>query len=280
MEVLFKVIEKFDRRFILIFNLGLIFALGYLDYITGYEIGITLFYLLPIVVITWANGRIPGILAAILSSAVWLWSAMEGEAYSHIFVPVWNTFAGLLLFLIIVYFILRIRAMLEYEKSVARTDELTGITNRRFFYEMLLIELGKAKRHGRALSIAYFDVDDFKNINDRLGHRAGDTFLKFTAKTIESNIRIGDIAARLGGDEFAVLFPETDSDQTKLAIEKIRTILAQGAENGRIKTTFSIGIATFNSFECGIDDIVSISDKIMYSVKKSGKNSVDHRIIP
>ena len=157
-----------------------------------------------------------------------------------------------------------------FEQAVR--DPLTGIYNRRYFDDALARHVTKSKS-GRPLACAYFDLDDFKTINDRSGHAAGDAALVAFVNTVKSQLRAIDVFARLGGDEFAVLFVNCDLQVAALAISRIRTILdnegwSHGGQTGRL--SFSAGLAA-----CHPDDdvarLLQRTDRAVYAAKAAGK---------
>jgi diguanylate cyclase (GGDEF)-like protein len=140
-------------------------------------------------------------------------------------------------------------------------------------------ELGRAERSGKPLSVAYIDVDDFKTVNDRLGHQAGDALLVSVALTLQESVRTFDCIARLGGDEFIVLMPEIDQEGARVVVERIRRMLDEIFREGHWSSTLSVGLVTFVSVPASIDEIIKAADDLMYSAKKGGKNLVAERIV-
>ena len=115
------------------------------------------------------------------------------------------------------------RDWLRRERAISRTDGLTGLLNGRGFYEAAAVELARSSRYRHPLTLAYVDLDDFKEINDRLGHARGDAVLVAVAHALRRACRSTDLVGRLGGDEFVVLFPETDRDAAEAALVKLRS---------------------------------------------------------
>jgi diguanylate cyclase (GGDEF)-like protein len=165
-----------------------------------------------------------------------------------------------------------------YELSLqASTDDLTGIFNRRFANELLKREHNRAVRYGLPLSVAMFDVDDFKAYNDSLGHAFGDACLKQIAGELKRNLRASDVAARLGGDEFLAIFPNTPVDQAVKALERLRHCLAEtqieGYPPGEIKITISCGLTQALPGE-EPESILQRVDRLLYRAKELGKDRV------
>jgi len=161
---------------------------------------------------------------------------------------------------------------------LANTDELTGLTNRRHFFDILEREILRAKIKGDPVSVMIFDLDHFKSINDTYGHLGGDTILKQVAKILQQSIYPLDIAARYGGDEFIVLMPGTPSKKAVQAAERLRGIIDNHQwklPNQQISITTSIGVAnsdhrnSLNSHE-----LIEDTDSALYAAKRSGRNCV------
>src|SRR5262249_28670328 len=144
------------------------------------------------------------------------------------------------------------RALIETEQALARTDSITGAANRRAFFEMLEHELNRARRTNEPLTLVYLDLDDFKSVNDRWGHTTGDAVLRHTVATLSKHPRATDLVARLGGDEFAVFLPTPDGNG-QAAIERIQTELVATMTTHNWPVTFSIGAVTFTHAPDSVD---------------------------
>jgi diguanylate cyclase (GGDEF)-like protein len=126
--------------------------------------------------------------------------------------------------------------------------------------------------------VAYIDVDDFKAVNDQLGHSAGDRLLRTVAETMMDTLRVSDMVARMGGDEFVLLLPETDYDSSQGALKRIVQNLYLAVPRHNRAVTFSIGAVTFESPPASVDTLLRKADDVMYEVKSSGKNRIEHRV--
>jgi diguanylate cyclase (GGDEF)-like protein len=157
-----------------------------------------------------------------------------------------------------------------FEKAVK--DALTGAYNRRFFDESLASYVDRCKR-GHALALGYFDLDNFKGINDTEGHAAGDAVLKTFVSVLHGELRDSDILARRGGDEFCVLFVDCDTDVAAAAIERVHSrIRREGAvfEGRRLVMGFSAGIAACHMDDT-VEDLLARADQALYRSKGEGK---------
>jgi diguanylate cyclase (GGDEF)-like protein/PAS domain S-box-containing protein len=166
----------------------------------------------------------------------------------------------------------QLAAALAAEKELARSDPLTGLPNRRAFYEIALAESDRARRYRHPLSLAYLDVDNFKQVNDDYGHDAGDELLVRVAEVLRRNLRNNDVVARLGGDEFAMLLPETPQSATDAVIGKLQAKLNFAAIDNDWPVNFSIGMVTFSPPPADVDEMLRAADQLMYSVKRDRKS--------
>lgn len=278
MKPLLKSLDKIPKTVIPVISVSLVMLLGVIDHLTGYEISFSIFYLLPVALVSWFNKRNYAVIVSILSAATWLWAdIISGHTYSHLAIPVWNSIMRLGFFLMTAFSLTAIKKLLEKEQTFARIDFLTGVANSRAFYDYATIEIDRSVRFSRPFTIAYIDIDNFKQVNDMLGHSQGDNLLQSVAKTIKDNTRSIDIVSRLGGDEFAILFPETNEEKAKTALNKVQTELLSIVKNNNWPVTFSIGAVTCYK-SCKLDELVKEADNLMYAVKKSGKNRIEYKI--
>lgn len=167
------------------------------------------------------------------------------------------------------------RRGLEKElRRSATTDPLTGICNRRHFLQLGEKELNRARRYSRPLSVMLIDLDNFKGVNDTLGHAAGDEVLKHLSGIISHNLRGNDIFGRLGGDEFAVITPELDCEEALSLAERLRAAVEGPTTERGLEVTISVGVASFLPNDPSIDDILKRADKALYHSKDQGRNMV------
>lgn len=278
MNALFKYIDKIPKTGIPVIGLLMIIILGSIDHLTGYEISFSIFYLLPVMFVSWFDKRNHAVIVSFLCAATWLWADVKsGHTYSHFAIPVWNSIVRLGFFLITAFSLSAIKILLEREQTLARIDSLTGIANSRAFNDMAKIEIDRSDRFGRPFTIAYIDIDNFKQVNDTLGHSQGDNLLRSVAATIKDNTRTIDMVSRLGGDEFAIFLPETNEENAKTAITKVQKHLLDNVKNNNWPVTFSIGAVTCYK-PCDLDELIKEADNLMYAVKESGKNRVEYKI--
>jgi diguanylate cyclase (GGDEF)-like protein/PAS domain S-box-containing protein len=173
---------------------------------------------------------------------------------------------------------LELSEALAREHLLARTDVLTGVKNRRDFFEIASHEFGVAKRYGNEISLILFDIDFFKRVNDSFGHEAGDAVLRRIARLAETGIREADLLARYGGEEFIVLLPNSPPRLAAVMAERIRAAIEQSdfPEAGAIGTvTISAGVAGCIPGEESLDEVIRRADNALYRAKANGRNRVE-----
>lgn len=166
-------------------------------------------------------------------------------------------------------------------QKLASTDPLTGLANRRYFFQLALREFERIRRTGSHASLAMLDIDHFKELNDSLGHAAGDKALTLIAKLISGVIRPYDIVGRYGGDEFIFLFPETSSEMTHVILERLRAAVEKAnisAGKGYPNITVSIGLTELRTdLACGnaaLDQAIIRADEALYKAKDISRNHI------
>ena len=271
--------SKLSRAQIFGVALLTIALVGIPDYLTGVEISLSLFYLGPVGIATWYAGRGTGMLIAFISAL----SALVGDASAeHIFmrpgIMAWDGFLHLGFMLVVAYLLDRLRVHIKIEQELARTDPLTGILNRRAFLEHLEYRLGLAVRDAKPIVLAYIDLDDFKQINDRGGHHEGDRVLRLVAGTLAASIRRTDVIARLGGDEFGLLIVGADQTAAESVVAKLKQSLLEALASEESVVTCSIGCVAFQISPATSDVALRAADALMYKVKGLGKNAVAFEI--
>ncbi len=275
----YRFLNRQSQDMLLVIALAFMLFLGVIDNITGYEISFALFYLIPVSLAAWFAGREAGILVSIVSAATWyLANSLAGESFSNPLIPIWNSASRLGFFFIVTMLLSQLRRAIDHERTLSRTDYLTGALNSRSFYEIAQYEINKLQRQERAVTVIYIDLDNFKDINDNLGHFTGDEVLKSVVKKIGENIRAEDIVARLGGDEFAILLSETSQEKAYNVVSRLQRILLEEMERSRWPVTFSIGVLTITT-PTTVSDIIRQVDELMYNAKNSGKNAICYAIL-
>lgn len=161
--------------------------------------------------------------------------------------------------------------ILEHLQNQAIFDELTNLYNRRFIFYFFNKELDRAKRHKHELTVILFDIDNFKKINDSMGHLVGDNVLRLFAKVLKDNIRNEDTLGRIGGEEFLLILPETSIYNSTKLINRIRDILSEISDN-KLFFTFSSGISGYPYHGEDAMTLLHLADKSLLKAKVEGKN--------
>jgi diguanylate cyclase (GGDEF)-like protein len=259
---------------------GICIIAGIIELLIGPEVSSAIFYVVPISIAAWYGNRDTGLLTAIMAALIWLATdKISGRHYSYPIIIYWNAAVRFGLFVIIALLITGFRTKLKEEEELADYDPLTGALNSRGFYQRAEKEVARCRRFHRTLSIAYIDLDNFKAINDELGHTVGDELLQTVGSVILQNIRRIDLLARLGGDEFAVVFIETGEMDSKSAVQKIKNHLLQAMVDADWPVTFSIGLVTYEAMPENLKEMVKHADLLMYAVKRNGKDGFQHSVL-
>jgi len=167
--------------------------------------------------------------------------------------------------------------MFEEVERLSIIDSMTGAFNHRYFRQMFSEHLHLARRYGHPLSLVMVDVDNFKDINDRYGHQAGDAVLRKLVEVMSDVLRVVDVLARYGGEEFAVLLPEVNRQGACKAAERLRAVVERTEfeiPGETLKVTISLGLASFRDDGGEIDTLIKVADRRLYEAKRCGKNQV------
>lgn len=249
------------------------------DYATGYEAAFAIFYLLPVSITTYVFGKRAGLALSVICAAIWGYiNQLAGETFSHPFILYWNECTRFGFFAFTTVLLSDFQSALKHQQSLALTDPLSGLLNRRAFYEEIERELPRCGRYKRPFTIAYIDLDKFKAVNDVFGHHAGDEVITIISHTLREQTRQLDAVARLGGDEFALLMPETNLSQAEIIMMRIKAAIIQKMQEREWPVTPSIGVITIETPQ-EVDAIIKAADELMYKVKRRGGNDILHDTI-
>jgi diguanylate cyclase (GGDEF)-like protein len=274
-----RAMRQLSCRWILTMAIAGVAMVGIPDYVIGSEISLAVFYLGPVGLATWYGGKKSGALVATIASLCALADDLAaGHFQIHPGILAWTGLLNLGFMLVVVYLLATLRSQIEFAEKVARSDSVTGLFNRRAFLEHLELHLSLARRDSKPTTLAYLDLDDFKRINDRHGHQAGDEVLRQVATALQASTRRTDVVARLGGDEFALLIVGADQVNAVGVIAKVRHALLQLADRKHARVTCSIGCVTFNPPPPNASVALQAVDALMYQIKRRGKNGVSFEV--
>ncbi len=256
-------------------------SIGVVDYLTGPAITFALIYLLPVSVIAWLNTRPVTVIASTLTAVTWvIVDFQSGRFPLSIVAYMWNFSSRFVVLMIVPILISTLRQALLHAHELSRRDPLTNALNYRGFKELAEREVYRSTRSGQDMTLVYFDVDNFKTINDTLGHNAGDVLLATIVDTLLKNTRKSDLVARLGGDEFVILLPDTGQVAARSTVTKIRKSLLDLSAEHNWPITFSMGVLTCIETPQSLDAMVGMADQLMYTVKTSSKNGIAFLLYP
>ncbi len=270
-----EILEDGHPIFWTVVGIGSIGLLGIIDTLTGNEITFSLFYIAPIVVVTWTVHQEAGLFMSLLGALTLLGAEIAaGQTYSSPTIYVWNTLIRAVFYIIVTYLVAELHKARREEQLAARTDFVTGAANARHFHELLQMEINRIHRYPHPVTVVYIDIDNFKLVNDLFGHKIGDEVLRSIATELKAQLRRTDIVARVGGDEFALLLPSTHQPEAKVVITKVQTNLAETMKQRNWPVTFSMGAVTCVSPPHSPEQLLNMADELMYQVKNSTKNDV------
>jgi len=277
--MLVNLLARQSRLVITALAVALCVMVGVFDGLSGPDYSLAPFYLVPVVMAAWFAGKRTGYLLSFTSALVWLVAEMAGGRYYRLdYALYWNDFMELLLFLLTSLFVSVLKGALEREHGMSLTDQLSGLPNRRHFFELVGGEIRRNHRYDTPFTVAYLDIDNFKTVNDTMGHAEGDKLLRQVGTIIATAVRETDTAARLGGDEFALLLPETARESALTVAVKVRQQLKEDVER-RWPVSFSMGMVTYLKSPASIDEVVSRADRLMYEVKNEGKDALRQDVV-
>ena len=278
-----RLVQRLSNRTVLLLSGAGIVAVGFVDVaisrLAGFDLAITPLYLLPVGFAAWASGATVGLLFALYAAAVEgaaAWISARGTPET------WSAALGVAMELAVFvgasYTIARLRWHLAYERHLSHTDPVTGIGNLRSFEDAAQRELSRMARRTSPVSVAYFDVDHFKDVNDRRGHLAGDQVLQQIGELLRREARSVDTVGRFGGEEFVLVLPETALNGAIIVAERVRQRVQAhnfGTGTEPIRVTVSIGVASVPDDRATSPlTFLALADAALYRAKAEGRNVV------
>jgi len=256
--------------------------IGIADYRVDVAASMAIFYLIPVAITTLMTGFGGGAAIALFSATVnftgdWLLFSRY-PAISN-YTAIWNACSRLAMYLIVVSLITVIRHQLARERRLARTDPNTGAANARALYERLTAEIASARSGGWPVTVVYLDLDNFKLVNDRHGHAAGNNLLGEVAKVAGAILRTTDVVARIGGDEFVLVIPGVDATVARATVERVVTGLKEASAAYGAPVTFSAGILTTGPTVLEPEELIQRADALMYEAKNGGKDRIVDAVV-
>ncbi len=238
-------------------------AITVLDWAAGPRASLSILLVFPVLAVGWWA-------TTAHASAIGILAAATGLAIGRDSADAWTALALLTVLLAAATLPGRLRHALAHQAEAAATDPLTGALNRRAFQEAAERERLRAERRSEPISVAYLDLDGFKEVNDLQGHQTGDRVLEEVAKRVLETIRGTDLFCRIGGDEFVLLLPDTDTRQAAAVLRRARSRM--GTQHAPV--TSSVGIATFRIVPTTVGAMIDVADDLMYQAKRQGKDRI------
>ena len=248
--------------------------LGYFRIVTNAEFALASAAIIPVFSVSWAGGLRHGLAVATIAAMMWLISGWwVVPAHLPHWILVLNVCVRLTVYLCVAALTARVRTLLWHEAETGRRECLTGLLNRRAFYEAGHTEMMRAGRYGHGIAVGFIDLDRFKRLNDSQGHGTGDTALRAVASALTKALRQTDYVARLGGDEFGIILPEIDAAGATVAAHKLAGQVAVGLK-AFPPVSASIGLAWFERVSDDFGELLQEADILMYQVKSAGVGGI------
>ena len=267
---------------IVVAALGLLLVGGAaaLDHVTGQDLSFLCFYLIPVYFFIWFTTRRLGVLISILCSLIWFAENVADKTHLfHSRISYLNMSVEVVFFFLATLLVCMLKDALGTNEELSMQDALTGAINRNAFYDMAGREISRLERYKHPLTVACMDIDNFKVVNYRFGHNAGDRLLCSVANTVRKNLRKLDIISRFGGDEFTILLPETGPEAAQVVLSRIRNILLNTMESNKWPVTFTFGTVTFLKAPSSVEEMMKKVGGVMYAGKDSGMNTIEQEIV-
>jgi len=234
------------------------------DFLTGPELNLAIFYLLPIALVSWFVSRRIGIYFCLLCALTCFTANLKWSAtYSHYLIPYWNLFSRLAFYATIAVLLAKVRTLLRREADLARRDFLTGLPNNRAFYELAALEMKRPLCADQPLTLAYVDIDGLKWINSRLGPVAGDQALCTIARTLIEHMPRKELVARVGGTMFALLLPNTSADLARYILGDVLTNLKERRQASGQPMTFYVSAVTYLESPKNVGELLYEAERVL-----------------
>jgi diguanylate cyclase (GGDEF)-like protein len=280
MKTIFNILDKKRPESIWWLSVLIVVVICFAIILAERYVDLVPFLTLPVLLISWYGSSKSGVLLVVIATILLLVAKLSFDGFHpDYYSSVYNYLVVLFVCLFIAVIVTNFRKVHRVEEVAADTDSLTGASSSRRFYAELANEILRSERYGHKFSLAYIDVDNFKQINDKFGHSIGDRLLIQVYECLFKSLRATDVVARIGGDEFVCLLPESEQTEARSAILKAANHLKMTMRGHGWDVTFSIGVVTFEKLPEDVHEAVKMADELMYQVKGDKKNAVAYRVV-
>lgn len=273
-------LSRWPRGRLWVLFIGLTLFVGVADWASGERYTVYVLYFPIVALSAWLLGMRAAIVFSFLGSILWIVDDVVSppEPLPYL-AKYWQASIRFIVFVAFANALVRLQRTMKHEFRLSHFDSLTGLSNRGSLFGSGPRDLARCRREGKPLTAIFIDLDDFKKVNDFQGHAEGDRVLQVVADCIRGTARKSDLIARIGGDEFVVLAAEMGFEQARTFIDRMLKNLRMAMTKGNWPVTFSIGAATYEFPPETIDELIRTADELMYTVKRSRKDSVRHELI-
>lgn len=255
------------RRWLLALAAVVAVAVGVADRLTGPDLSLLVFYLVPVVIVAWVASPGVAVAVALVISVEGILIAVATPDGDPEPVQIWNAAIRTVFYLVVVGLVSGQRRLLGELEARASTDPLTGTLNRAALYRAMERLLGSSRAGDLPLTVIYFDLDGLKRVNDETGHEAGDAMIARAAAAASSVLRREDLLARVGGDEFIAVLAGTDGEEARAVVPRLAEELARPVPGGPVRASFGVWSARAPADD--VEGLVRAADELMYRAKRS-----------
>jgi diguanylate cyclase (GGDEF)-like protein len=272
-------IKRQNKATVFLIALSLFLVDETIDYITGPDVNISFFHLIPIFLIVWNSGFWAGTAYSFFCTVVIEWVEVVQTGHAFAGAQFFNACANMVFFTAFSFVLDKLNKNLEVITRMAERDGLTNLLNFNAFIQRAEQALVEAIHRQESVTVAYFDVDNFKKINDSLGHREGDEVLRMVGHAPLALLRETDLYGRVGGDEFVILLPGLSPEEAGKKLSEIFERLGRSLWEKQKTVTFSLGAVTFLPPPPNCKNAIHEADQLMYQAKRNGKNRLLHNVM-
>ncbi|WP_404785962.1 GGDEF domain-containing protein [Altericista sp. CCNU0014] len=279
MKVAISVLNALPKTVVVGISAALVAAIGFLDYSLPVEVSLLIFYLVPVAIATWFVGVRPGFLMAFLSGIAVFCGQMTVPPLK-VELSLWNAVVAGLVGSIAADLVHRVKIASEIESQLGRTDASTGAINQRFFMELLEAEFNRAQRYRFPLTLVRIELENFEEIDRRIGSSLGDELLYQFVEQLSEALRANDVVARLDDNEFAIILPQTDDNQAQQALSRIFPPLQEVLESGGTPLEYIFGVVTFLDMPEDFATLNDETEKLVRQIKANGQSRLVYKVFP